>query len=48
LNAGKNYNVTFDNSGFTAKMSGLELMQKGLAVRLDSAMTSELILLESV
>jgi alpha-galactosidase len=48
LNPGNDYQVTFDNTGFIAKISGWELMQKGLTVRLDFALTSELLLFESV
>ena len=47
LNPGLVYNVTFDNSGFSTRIPGLELLQKGLTVRLDQALTSELILLEA-
>ncbi len=48
LNPGLTYKVTFDNSGYTATTAGLELIQKGLTVRLDHAITSELILLEAL
>lgn len=40
----KNYLVTFDNSGAKVRLSGFELAQNGLRVRLGSALTSELVL----
>ena len=38
------YDVTFDNSGATVRLSGFDMVQNGLRVRLGSALTSELIL----
>ena len=46
IDAGKQYRVTFDNSGATATVSGYSLLNEGLRVRLDGALQSELILLE--
>ena len=40
----KNYLVTFDNSGAKVRLSGFELAQNGLRIRLGSALTSELVL----
>ncbi len=42
----KSYRVTFDNSGSTTVISGMELL-RGLPVRLGGALTSELILYEA-
>ena len=44
VNPGKMYDVTFDNSGATVRLSGFDMVQNGLRVRLGSALTSELIL----
>ncbi len=42
------YNVTFDNTRAVAQVSGYELVNNGLRVRLEGALTSELILIEAV
>lgn len=47
VDAGRRYKLTFDNTGQTTVMSGVELLYKGLTVRLARSLTSELILLES-
>jgi alpha-galactosidase len=47
IDRAQDYDVTFDNSSQTVRVSGLELTRSGLAVRLDSALTSELILYRS-
>jgi alpha-galactosidase len=39
-----NYDVTFDNTGEAVRISGVELANSGLHIRLDAALTSELIL----
>ncbi len=44
VSANVDYEITLDNSGATALISGVELINRGLRVRLDSALTSELIL----
>ena len=44
VNAAKAYDVTFDNTGATVRMTGVELLQRGLRVRIASALESELIL----
>ena len=40
------YEVTLDNAGQTFRVSGRELAGPGLTIRLDSALTSELVLYE--
>jgi len=47
LDAGRRYRVTFDNTGQTCELSGAELMHQGLRVRLEGALTSELLLIEA-
>jgi hypothetical protein len=42
------YSVTFDNSGACAVVSGFELTQRGLIVRLGGSLTSELILIQAI
>lgn len=41
------YNVTYDNSGETTKVSGLELLNNGLRITLNGSLTSELIIYEA-
>ena len=48
LSRGKQYQVTFDSSGETCIVSGLELQRAGISLRLESPLTSELLLLEEV
>ncbi len=47
LRAGRRYRVTFDNSGDVVEVSGLELQRDGLEIRLESPVTSELLLIET-
>ena len=47
LDVSRKYKVTFDNSGQTAVVDGLTLMTQGLTVRLEGALTSELLILEA-
>jgi alpha-galactosidase len=47
LDASRRYRVTFDNSGQTAVVDGFTLMKEGIAVRLEGALTSELLLFEA-
>lgn len=47
LDPAKSYRVTFDSKGTAANMDGLRLMGQGLPVRLESTLSSELILFES-
>ena len=42
------YRVTFENTGRAVEREGLELAQKGLTVRLESPLTSELLLFERI
>jgi alpha-galactosidase len=46
LDAGRRYRVTWDNTGHTCEMDGVTLMQQGITVRLEGALTSELLLCE--
>jgi hypothetical protein len=46
LDRGKTYRVTFDSTGETAMMNGIELVRNGMPVRLESVMSSELLLFE--
>lgn len=48
LRADRRYRVTSDNRGDAAELSGLELGRDGLEVRLESPLTSELLLIESI
>ena len=44
----RRYRVTFDNRNETCEVSGYELANAGLRIRLDGALTSELVLYEAV
>lgn len=44
LDAARRYMVTFDNTVQAVDMSGLALMQQGLAIRLEKPLSSELLL----
>lgn len=48
LDVGRRYSVTFDNTGQTAAVEGVVLMHEGLTVRLEGALTSELLVIEAV
>lgn len=48
LRPSRRYRVTFDNDGGSAELSGLELQRDGLEIRLESPLTSELLLIESI
>jgi alpha-galactosidase len=48
LDASRRYKVTFDNSGQTTIVDGYALMTHGLTVRLEGALTSELLIFEAV
>ncbi len=48
LNAGRQYKVVFDSAGQIICAGGAELMQQGLHIRLDHALSSELLLMEAV
>lgn len=48
LDAGKRYRLTFDNSGSTAEVSGYELQNSGIRVRIASSLSSELLILREI
>jgi alpha-galactosidase len=48
LDVGRRYRVTWDNSGQTCEVDGFTLAQQGITVRLEGALTSELLLCEAV
>jgi alpha-galactosidase len=48
LDISRDYNVTFDNRGQTLRISGKDLINTGLVIRLESTLSSELLLFEAV
>jgi alpha-galactosidase len=48
LDAGRRYRVTWDNAGQTCEVDGFTLMKQGITVRLEGALTSELLMCEGV
>jgi len=48
LDAGRRYRVTFDNTGQTCEVDGFVLMKQGITIRLEGALTSELLICEAV
>jgi hypothetical protein len=48
LDVSRRYRVTFDNSGQSTSVEGFALMEQGITVRLSGALTSELLVLESL
>jgi len=48
LDVSRRYRVTFDNTGQTCELDGSILMLQGLPVRLEGALTSELLIIEAV
>lgn len=48
LDAGKRYRLTRDNSGQSVIVDGLKLLNEGIRVRLEGALTSELLLFEAI
>jgi alpha-galactosidase len=48
LDVSRRYRVTFDNAGETCELSGVALVKDGLTIRLESALTSELIVCQAV
>ena len=48
LDLSKRYRVTSDNAGETFEVDGFSLMRQGTTVRLEGALTSELLVVESV
>jgi len=47
LDPGKQYRINFDNSGFSSKRDGFELMRSGIRMEISGALSSELILFET-
>jgi alpha-galactosidase len=47
LDVSRRYKVTFDNSGESTEVDGFTLMKEGITVRLEGALTSELLLFEA-
>ena len=48
LDVSRRYRVTFDNRGESCEVEGLTLMGHGLTIRLEGALTSELLILDAV
>jgi alpha-galactosidase len=48
LDRSRRYKVTFDTTGQTCEVDGFVLMQQGLTIRLEGALTSELLVIEAV
>ena len=48
IDPGRRYRVTFDNSSESCELDGFTLTRAGIAVRLESALTSELVIAEAV
>ena len=48
LDVGRVYRVNWDNSGQSCEVSGFTLMKQGIPVRLEGALTSELLLFQAV
>jgi len=47
LDAGRRYRVTWDNCGLACEMDGFTLMHQGVTVRLEGALTSELLICQA-
>ncbi|MCC7352791.1 MAG: alpha-galactosidase [Anaerolineae bacterium] len=48
LDASRRYQVTWDNSGQVSEVDGFVLMKQGIVIRLEGALTSELLIFEAV
>jgi hypothetical protein len=48
LDVSRRYRVTWDTTGRACEVEGFTLMQQGIVVRLEGALTSELLLFEAV
>ena len=46
--AGTRYRITFDNTGDTVERDGFALQRDGIEICLESALTSELVVIDSV
>ena len=47
LDRGKTYRITFDSTGETVKQNGIDLVRDGLPIRLESMLSSELLLFKA-
>lgn len=47
IDASRDYDLTLDNSGVTARVSGWELATRGVPVRLEAPLTSELVMMRA-
>ena len=48
IDPGRRYRVTFDNSAESCEVDGMVLTRTGIAARLETALTSELLVVEAV
>jgi len=48
LDVGRRYRVTWDNSGQSCELDGFTLMKQGVVIRLEGALTSELLLCQEI
>jgi alpha-galactosidase len=48
LDVGRRYRVTWDNSGQSCEVDGFALMKQGVPVRLEGALTSELLIFQAI
>lgn len=48
LDAARRYRVTWDNTGHACEMDGVALLSHGVTIRLDGALTSELLICEAI
>ncbi|MHB0857220.1 MAG: glycoside hydrolase family 36 protein, partial [Anaerolineae bacterium] len=48
IDIGRRYRVTFDNTGDVTELDGYTLVKVGMPVRLEAALTSELLLVEAI
>jgi alpha-galactosidase len=46
IDVSRRYRITFDNSGQSTSVDGFTLMEQGITIRLDGALTSELLVIE--
>ena len=47
LDPGRTYRVTFDSTGRTATVDGWQLVNEGVSIRREAALSSELLLFEA-
>ncbi|MHB0859304.1 MAG: GH36 C-terminal domain-containing protein, partial [Anaerolineae bacterium] len=48
IDIGRRYRVTFDNTGDVTELDGYTLVKVGMPIRLEAALTSELLLVEAI